>query len=109
MTYSYLRATSGSTFVARRAGSAHASTAAPSDTKTTIKYVAGSEAVTPNNMLDIHRVSANAPAKPIVVPITVSNIPLRITISRIPGLRAPSAMRMPISCVRNVIEYEITL
>jgi hypothetical protein len=63
----------------------------------------------PNNMLDIHRVSANAPAKPITVPISVSNIPFRITNNRIPRRRAPSAMRIPISCVRNVIEYEITL
>src|ERR1044072_4547738 len=83
-TYSYRRAINGSTFVARRAGSAHASTAAPSDTRSTIKYVAGSDALTPNNMLDIQRVSANAPANPITVPISVSNIPLRITISRIP-------------------------
>ena len=81
-----------------------ANKAAPSATSRTIRYVAGSLAETPNNMLDIQRVSTKAPAKPIAAPVSVSTIPFRSTILKIADRLAPSAMRMPISCVRNVIE-----
>jgi len=82
----------------------HASNAAPKATKNTITYVQGSDAETPNSIDDIQRVKANAPAKPMTAPMNVSVIPSRSTIDKITGRRAPSAMRMPISCVRNVIE-----
>src|SRR6185503_6389761 len=102
--YSYRSATSGSTCVARRAGIKHASNAAPSATRNTSTYAAGSDAETPNNMLDIQRVNTKAAPSPITAPINVSAIPFPITILRIEDLCAPSAMRMPISCVRKAIE-----
>ena len=47
---------------------------------------------------------AAALAASIAAPIAVSTIPARSTIISIAGRFAPSAMRMPISCVRSVIE-----
>src|ERR1043165_6401093 len=73
LTYSYLNATSGSTFVARLAGTQHATNAVSVNTTTTPAKIVVSVGVTPNNNPRINRVKANAAARPITSPISANN------------------------------------
>jgi hypothetical protein len=105
---SRLSATIGSTLAARRAGIMQASKEAAATSNAMIAKVRGSSVLTPKSRLSINLVNPKEPASPITTPISVSVIPcLTISVSTLP-LRAPSAMRMPISCVRCVTANEMT-
>src|SRR5271169_130071 len=69
--YSYLNATIGSTFVARRAGRYVAPIDTRASTAETVTKVTGSVAPTPNNKLDKKRENAMAAASPIPTPASV--------------------------------------
>jgi hypothetical protein len=56
----------------------------------------------------ITRDSPNAAAPPMTMPSTTIRTASRTTIRSTCPARAPSAMRMPISCVRWVIPYDST-
>src|SRR5262245_44226047 len=73
--YSCLRAITGSTFVARRAGRSAASSATAVSNSVITAKVNGSVALTPNNRVFINRVSANAPASPTNTPAPARTIP----------------------------------
>ena len=64
--------------------------------------------MTPKRNDAITRVSPNADATPIATPTSATLMPWRTTMFRTAGAPAPSAMRMPISCVRCWIEYAIS-
>ncbi|MCG3162510.1 MAG: hypothetical protein JMDDDDMK_03769 [Acidobacteria bacterium] len=64
-------------------------------------YVTGSVALTPNSMLLINRVNASAAPNPIATPTSASVIPCFTTNPSTSRVCAPSAIRMPISCVRS--------
>src|SRR5678815_2606644 len=98
--HSYLSATSGSTFVARSAGTKHAIKATANNNPATTANVIGSLALTWNSNVDITFVSMNAPINPTTTPTTASIIPCRTTSFSTSCRRAPSAMRTPISWVR---------
>ena len=66
--YSYLSASSGSTFVARRAGIQQATKATTISSSESPTNVSGSVALTPNSKPFISRVRANAPLRPITCP-----------------------------------------
>src|SRR4030088_1570534 len=68
--HSYLNATNGSTFVARRAGMKQANNATTIKPMETVANVARSVGLTVNNKVVINRVSANAPANPTATPIS---------------------------------------
>src|SRR5215468_8700039 len=68
--YSYRNATIGSTRVARRAGTEHASRATVPRRTLTAANVNGSLELTPYRSLDINRVSANAVSVPNPTPIS---------------------------------------
>ena len=59
----------------------------------------GSRAVTPNRNVATTRVSPYADAMPMATPSSATPIPWRITMFRTACVVAPSARRMPISCV----------
>jgi hypothetical protein len=61
---------------------------------------AGSDDFTPNRKLAIKRVSPKAAAMPMATPISARAMPWKTTIPRTWPVSAPSAMRIPISCVR---------
>src|SRR6185503_5069394 len=103
--YSYLSATIGSTFAARRAGIQHASKATTASSKGTAANVNGSTALTPNSNEVIKRVSANDAAKPIATPSNVNFIPFCSTSNRILAGVAPSASRTPISFLCCATKY----
>src|ERR1700679_2846960 len=106
--YSYFSATIGSTRIARRAGTQHAASVTTRTRIETPANVSGSVALTSNNRLDMNRVSASDAATPIAMP-TTANLSAWAKTSRITCPRsAPSAMRIPISCVRCATLYEIT-
>ena len=63
-------------------------------------------AFTPKRKLARKRVSHNAPPMPITTPISASAIPCPITMRRKWLACAPSAIRIPSSCVRCSTEYE---
>jgi hypothetical protein len=73
--YSYLSATSGSTFVARRAGIKLANNATTIKTTEEMPKVIRSVGATANKRLLIKRVTTIAPTTPIVTPISVNFIP----------------------------------
>jgi hypothetical protein len=73
--YSYLSATSGSTFVARRAGIKQANNATAINAAAEIPKVIRSVGATANKRLRIKRVTTIAPTTPIVIPISVNFIP----------------------------------
>ena len=73
-----------------------------------MENVGGSEALVWNSSEEISRASRNAATSPIATPASASIAPLRITICRMFSWPAPSAMRMPISCVRCATAYDIT-
>ncbi len=75
--YSARRATSGSTFVARRAGMEHASRAMLTKVTAAAAKVAGSVGVTPKSPAAITRVRAIAAGIPMATPITANTRPCR--------------------------------
>src|SRR5262249_27136788 len=101
-THSHLNAIIGSTFVARRAGSQQASSATPASNVATMTKVTGSVTLTPNTKLLTNRVNAKAASKPRAMPINANLIPCPMTSFSTSRCCAPSAIRMPISCVRCV-------
>src|SRR5438876_7574994 len=80
MSYSYRRATSGSTCVARRAGSKHATKPTATTMTTTMLKVNGSVAETPQIWLASKRVRAKLVTKPRRMPAAIRRMPLRKTI-----------------------------
>ena len=100
--HSALRATIGSTFAALRAGIQQASNATISCRIAITVNVSGSVALTPKSKPCSNRVSAKAVSKPRPMPITINLMPCHKTSLRIALVCAPSASRMPISCVRSV-------
>ena len=106
--YSWRNATSGSTFVARRAGMKQETNATASSSKVIATRVGGSVACTPKSKSDIRRVSAKEVPKPIIAPATAKAIPRLKTILITFPVCAPKAMRTPISRVRSATVYDIT-
>src|SRR5271165_2461449 len=102
--YSYRSATRGSTRVARRAGTRHATVPTTSSTNNTPTKVRGSRGETPQSWLATQRVSAMLASMPSTMPTPMSRRPLRSTIFRTVLVGAPSAIRMPISWVCNETE-----
>jgi indolepyruvate decarboxylase len=106
--YSYRNATTGSTLVARSAGIRHATNATHPRSAATTDSVTGSYGLTPNKRVDITRAASSEPINPSTNPAAANAIPLVSTSrSKFPVL-APSAARMPISCVRCTTAYAIT-
>src|ERR1043165_8314836 len=104
LSYSYRKATIGSTLVARRAGKYDASRATARRMRATAPKVRGSVALTWNSMDGIKRIRMNAPTRPEMTPTMAVVMDWRSTSrSTLPAL-APSAMRTPISRVRRAIE-----
>src|SRR5262245_18951998 len=95
------RATSGSTFVARRAGIQHASNATTISDNAITMNVSGSVALTPYSKLFIKRVAPYAASKPTTTPASASRSPCAMTSRSTSRASAPSAMRMPISRLRS--------
>ncbi len=73
--YSYLKAVIGSTLVALRAGTRHATSVTTPTISDTITKVNKSVGLIPNNRLDITLVKARDAAKPITMPIIASIAP----------------------------------
>src|SRR5262249_7741289 len=67
--HSHRSATSGSTFVARRAGIQQATSATRTSDTAVAPNVEGSVALTPNSSVDIKRVNAKAATNPVIMPI----------------------------------------
>src|SRR6185436_14630657 len=97
--HSYLSATNGSTFIARRAGIEHANKAATASSNGTNKKVRGSTAFTSKSNEVISLVKANDAARPMEIPSSVNPIPLFTIINRMFRAVAPRASRTPISFV----------
>src|SRR5512146_2095138 len=106
--HSYLSASIGSTFVARRAGKYDAISATPVMTSRTTAKVTGSVGRILNSRLAIKRVTASAPPSPSVSPNSVITTASRISNCTMPSGTAPRAMRIPISCVRWEAKYATT-
>src|SRR5262244_3688614 len=73
--YSYLRATIGSTRVARRAGNQQATREVPPNNNTASKYETGSTGPTPNSSPRIIRETPSARTTQSTTPVPVKNIP----------------------------------
>src|SRR5262245_45192337 len=102
--YSVLRALTGSTRVARRAGRYAAASRTPTSVAHTPANVAGSVAPTPKSRLDSTRVAANAAVRPTTIPIAPVRTAWPTTMPRTSRGWAPSAIRMPNSRRRCVTE-----
>ena len=107
--HSYRRQMAGSTLVARQAGSQQAAMQVSSKIIGAKASVAGSRGETPQSWLATMRDKPRLTGSPKMMPITTRRAPLRITRRRTSPALAPSAMRMPISCVRHFVLYVITL
>ena len=70
--------------------------------------VPGSRGVTPNNRLSALRSASHDTIVPSTVPIAASDSVCMTIGACTSRADAPSAMRMPISCVRWLTEYEIS-
>ena len=98
----------GSIREARRAGKYPASAATPVRITSIPANVTGSLDVTPNKSPLSVRASAHDATVPTTIPIPASpSVCSKILLSSI-SADAPSAMRIPISGVRWLTEYEIT-
>src|SRR5262249_50265947 len=106
--YALRSATIGSTVVARRAGTRHATAATRPSISATARNVGGSVGETSYRRLAQSRETASATATPIARPIPTWRMPCPSTIARTLSGRAPSAMRMPNSCRRCPTENAIT-
>src|SRR4030095_9875756 len=105
--HSYLKAFTGSTRQARRAGKRAAIKAVITKVKAAPAIVHGSCLETPKRTVSINRVNVNAAARPAAIPAT-AGISESLTIGRITAdLCAPSATRIPISVVRHLTVYVI--
>src|SRR5215831_1164181 len=102
--HSYLKASIGSTFVALSAGDRQATSATSVSNAAIVTNVNGSLAVTPNSRLAISRVNRNAATLPSATPARASSIPCPTTSSSTSLTCAPSAILIPISRKRCVIE-----
>jgi polyhydroxybutyrate depolymerase len=107
--HSHRRAVIGSTFIARRAGIQQASSATNVSNSVVRVIVNGSTADMPNNIFDINRVKKNEAAKPSATPSATNFIPWPTISFKTVPVCAPSAIRMPISCVRWATECAMTL
>src|SRR5215510_6106707 len=106
--HSHRSATIGFTLVARRAGIQQANSATAISKSVITANVIGSVGGTSNNRDFIHLVSEKAAVNPITTPMnTCFNPCMRTSFSTSPDC-APSAIRMPSSCVRCLTEYEVT-
>src|SRR6266508_5441932 len=105
--HSQRNATSGSTFVARRAGTKQASKATAMSSSAIAANVAGSVALTLKSRFFIVRVNANDETRPSAKPINVSFMPCLTTSFNTSRCDAPSAIRTPISRVRCATAYDI--
>ena len=96
---------------ARRAGIHDATSAINASTAGTATNVSGSSGEMPGSMARMAPIEPNAPSastRPITRPMPVSFMPCPTTMpSSEPG-EAPSASRMPISCVRWLTAYDTT-
>ena len=102
-------ATIGSTDAARRAGTRHARSGDRTSTIDTARNVSPSVGSTPNSSVVSTRVRTSAPPKPIARPTSDQLQPLAQHHAQHVGrARAPSAMRMPNSCVRWLTEKATT-
>src|SRR5262245_58159969 len=106
--YSARSATIGSTFVASRAGIQQASSPIAVNRRVIATNVGGSFAETLNNKFLISRVNPNETARPMATPASAGFMPCVTTSFSTSGVRAPRAMRMPISCMCCATEYDIT-
>src|SRR5437667_2873469 len=102
MGYSYLRATMGSTRIARRAGKYPATSATADSTPTATAIVYVSCAAMPNNKLCNKRTEPSATPTPIATPTTRISSTSRNTSLKIDPGCAPSAIRTPNSVCRCV-------
>src|SRR5215208_2650989 len=101
---SFLSASTGFTRVARRAGMYEARVAIAASTRAMAPNVTGSVALTSNSIPLMRRVSARAPPRPSAIPTAASPAPCRTTSASTSRGEAPSAIRMPSSCVRWATE-----
>src|SRR5262249_12395550 len=106
--YSQRSATIGSTFVVRRAGIQQATSATAINNNEITTNVSGSVALTPKRSFRINRVKISDASSPHPTPASVSFSPCRKTSRRTSRDCAPSATRMPTSCVRLATKYEMT-
>jgi hypothetical protein len=108
LVYSHRKATTGSTRVARRAGTAQASKPAPTSTRVTVKNIGKSAWPTPARSEPNTRVRPNAAANPKPNPRATCRIPCFRTMPRISVVVAPMASRTPISCLRPFTQWATT-
>jgi hypothetical protein len=92
----------GSTFVARRAGRKQATSDMQINKSVIATNVSGSTGLMPKSISRRRRVEATAPINPSAMPMSVNFIPRRRTRLSMSPVRAPSAIRMPSSCLRCV-------
>jgi hypothetical protein len=85
-----------------------ATNATPPNSKTVPANAAGSVGSVLNSSAAIHFAATTDVMAPTAIPTSTSRIVLAITPSCTRSVVAPNAMRMPISCVCRVTEYEIT-
>src|SRR5215510_12318670 len=105
---SHLKAISGSTFVARRAGSQQANSATPIIKAATTPNATGSNWLMSTSAMVSRLEIAAPPAKPMRTPIAISLPPCRRKSVMTSRRCAPKAMRMPISRVRWLMMNVIT-
>src|SRR5712664_728729 len=106
--HSWRSATMGSTCIARRAGTKHASSATSRSRIVTPPNVSGSVGVTPKSSFVIKRVRPNDAPRPIAIPIIAIFVPCPRMSHRTSLRSAPRVRRTPISWVRCSTRYEIT-
>ena len=94
--------------VARRAGTQLAKRATAKRNAGTLAKVSGSRGDTSMSSSPSPRDAPSATAIPSAMPASAGAIPWRITIRSTSVGSAPSARRMPISCVRCATEYAMT-
>src|SRR5579862_2202810 len=107
-THSYLSATIGSTFIALLVGTYDAPNPTTPKTTQTPTNVTGSAGPTTNSKLPSNLASKNAAGTPTANPIASNFADSPNIISSTFPLLAPSAIRIPISCVRFDTRNEIT-
>ena len=95
--YSYRSATMGSTFMARRAGTAQAASPTAISKAAAAAYANGSRAVTPESYAESAFIAKNAAPTPSTAPIAARRAPRPSTTASIRDGRAPRAMHTPIS------------
>src|SRR5688572_6149821 len=106
--HSERRASPGSTRAARAAGSQLASNDTTSSVTMTAASTTGSRGETSNNSGDIHRPAARAARRPSATPMPTTRRLSPTTRRATSGVRAPRAIRTPISCVRCATLCAIT-